>query len=205
MDLRSKYTILILSLIVFIVLSACASIPGSNRTMHPRVVMQTELGTIIFEVDLENAPVTARNFMRYVDEDRFAGMSFYRVVRMDNQPNKEVKIEVIQGGYGTDDNPLQLPPIAHESTATTGILHEDGTLSMARADIGTASSEIFICIGDQPELDYMGKRNPDGYGFAAFGRVVEGMDVVRNIQQQEADGQMLVKPIRILRVERKNF
>lgn len=205
MDLRSKYTILIISLLVLLGLSACTSVPGSNRTMHPHVAFQTELGTIVFEIDLENAPVTARNFMRYVDEDRMQGMSFYRVVRMDNQPNKDVKIEVIQGGFGTDDNPLQLAPIAHESTATTGILHEDGTLSMARADIGTASSEIFICIGDQPELDYMGKRNPDGFGFAAFGRVVKGMDVVRNIQQQEADGQMLNEPVKILKVERKRF
>lgn len=196
---------MIIPLTTGILLSACSNLNVADQDLKPIVVMQTELGNIVVEVDLENAPVTAGNFLRYVDEDRFEGIGFYRVVRMDNQPNKDVKIEVIQGGYGREDHPLQLPPIAHESTATTGILHEDGTLSMARAAIGTASSEVFICIGDQPELDYMGNRNMDGYGFAAFGHVVKGMDVVRQIQQQEADGQMLKKPVKILSVKRKRF
>ncbi|MCF7807239.1 MAG: peptidylprolyl isomerase [Candidatus Marinimicrobia bacterium] len=177
----------------------------TEKNLKPRVIMETELGKIVFKIDLENAPVTARNFLRYVDEDRFQGTSFYRVVRQDNQAENDIKIEVIQGGYGTDDNPLQLQPIAHESTAVTGILHENGTLSMARAEIGTASSEFFICIGAQHELDYMGKRNPDGYGFAAFGHVVKGMHVVKKIQQQAADGQMLKQPVKILSVKRRGF
>ncbi|MBT3228248.1 MAG: peptidylprolyl isomerase [Candidatus Marinimicrobia bacterium] len=177
----------------------------STRSPQPRVVMQTELGDIVLEIDLENAPITASNFLRYVDEKRFVGSTFYRVVRMDNQPIKDVKIEVIQGGIGVEDSPLRLAPIQHETSAETGILHENGTISMARAEVGSASSEIFICIGNQPELDYMGKRNPDGQGFAAFGHVIKGMDVVLKIQEQAADGQILITPIKITKIRRRIF
>jgi peptidyl-prolyl cis-trans isomerase A (cyclophilin A) len=141
--------------------------------------------------------VTAGNFLRYVREHRFKGATFYRTVRMDNQPNNAIKIEVIQGGLGEDEKKRGLPAIAHETTAATGLHHKNGTVSMARAEPGTASSEIFICIGDQPELDFGGKRNPDGQGFAAFGQVISGMDVVRKIQAQPADGQWLTPAIPI--------
>jgi peptidyl-prolyl cis-trans isomerase A (cyclophilin A) len=122
---------------------------------------------------------------------------------MDNQPGNDIKIEVIQGGLGDDPRGLGLPPIAHETTEQTGIKHLDGTVSMARAGPGTASSEIFICIGDQPELDFGGQRNPDGQGFAAFGRVKSGMDVVRKIQAQHAECQMLDPEIAIADIEIK--
>jgi peptidyl-prolyl cis-trans isomerase A (cyclophilin A) len=104
-------------------------------------------------------------------------------VTLDNQPGSEVKIEVIQGGLFEDDHPQALPPIAHETTQQTGILHKDGVISMARYGPGTATGEFFICIGDQPKLDYGGIRNSDGQGFAAFGKVINGMDVVSKIQQ----------------------
>jgi peptidyl-prolyl cis-trans isomerase A (cyclophilin A) len=120
---------------------------------------------------------------------------------MDNQPKQEIKIEVIQGGLKADGHPDSLTPIAHETTAQTGILHKDGTISMARNEPGTASSEFFICIHDQPELDFGGKRNPDGQGFAAFGRVTDGMDVVREIQSLPAKGQYLAKDVKILGVD----
>jgi len=123
---------------------------------------------------------------------------------MDNQPNNEIKIEVIQGGLGFDESPLSLPPIEHETTDITGILHKDGVISMARMEPGTSSSEIFICVGDQPELDFGGKRNPDGQGFAAFGIVINGMDVVREIQSKSDEEQMLVTPIYIVEVGRIN-
>jgi len=121
---------------------------------------------------------------------------------MDNQPNNFIKIEVIQGGLGFDESPLSLSPIVHESTDKTGILHKDGVISMARVEPGSASSEFFICIGDQPELDFGGKRNPDGQGFAAFGKVIKGMDVVRKIQSQPDQKQMLIKPVKVLEVNR---
>jgi len=169
---------------------------------NPFVLMRTELGDIIVEIYSNKAPLTAKNFMRYVDENRYRIASFYRVVRWDNQPASDVKIEVIQGGIGFVESELRLSPSAHETTEQTGIPHRDGVISMARAEPGTASSEFFICISDQPELDFGGKRNPDGQGFAAFGRVIKGMDVVRKIQMGEAEGQMLYAPVRILGVRR---
>ena len=179
----------------FLIIFACS-------TDNPKVVLETEYGKIIIEIYEEAAPITAANFLKYVDENRFDAAHFYRVVRMNNQPNNKIKIEVIQGGLYEDEHPQALPQIKHETTAETGILHKDGVISMARAEPGTASSEFFICIGDQPELDYGGMRNPDGKGFAAFGRVIEGMDVVKKIQSLEDEGQMLKEKVRIGSIKR---
>ena len=168
----------------------------------PAITLVTQLGEITIVVDTANAPVTAANFLKYVDENRFRNAAFYRVVTPGNQPENPVKIEVIQGGLGFADNPLRLPSFAHETTAQTGILHKNGTISMARLEPGSASSEFFICIGDQPELDFGGKRNPDGQGFAAFGQVMDGMDVVKKIQLQKEEDQMLVEPVIIKEIRR---
>ncbi|MCK4941025.1 peptidylprolyl isomerase [candidate division WOR-3 bacterium] len=178
---------------VSLIISGC----GNRHDTAPAVLLQTELGDIVVVIDVVSAPITARNFLRYVDEDRFKEAFFYRVVRLDNQPHNDVKIEVIQGGIGFVESDLRLPPIVHENTEKTGLLHKDGVISMARREPGTASSELFICVGDQPELDFGGKRNPDDQGFAAFGRVIQGMDVVRTIHGQSADGQTLISPVRI--------
>ncbi len=161
------------------------------------IEIETDLGVIIAELYQDKAPITCTNFLKYVENNKFVGANFYRVVRMDNQPNNKIKIEVIQGGLGFDVEDSPYPPIIHETTEQTGILHLNGTLSMARAETGTASSEIFICIGDQPELDFGGKRNPDGQGFAAFGKVTKGMDVVKKIQNLPDEGQMLKEIIKI--------
>ena len=169
---------------------------------NPRVLIKSDLGDIKVEIYAQQAPVTAANFLRYVDAGLFKGASFYRVVRLDNQPNNAVKIEVIQGGLEFSKDKKPFPPIPHETTDKTGILHKDGTISMARLAPGSADSEFFICIGDQPELDFGGKRNPDGQGFAAFGRVIEGQDVVRKIQQQPDEGQMLKQRALIEDIER---
>lgn len=164
------------------------------------LLISTELGDIKVEIYTDKAPVTAANFLEYVDKNSFRSSKFYRVVRDDNQPDNEVKIDVIQGGLYSEEK--MFTPIEHETTDRTGIRHLDGVISMARNEPGSATSEFFICIGDQPELDYGGKRNPDGQGFAAFGKVVDGMDVVRKIHQQPADGQMLAPEIRINIVRR---
>ncbi|MCH7494936.1 MAG: peptidylprolyl isomerase [Candidatus Marinimicrobia bacterium] len=164
------------------------------------LLISTELGDIRVEIYTDKAPVTAANFLEYVDKNSFRNSKFYRVVRDDNQPDNEVKIDVIQGGLYSEEK--MFTPIEHETTDRTGIRHLDGVISMARNEPGSASSEFFICIGDQPELDYGGKRNPDGQGFAAFGKVVDGMDIVRKIHQQPADGQMLAPEIRINTVRR---
>jgi len=171
-----------------------AQVPNTQEETHitnPIVIIKTPLGTIVLELYPKQAPITVNNFERYIRESRFKGASFYRTVRLDNQAHNKVKIEVIQGGLFVDNHPAMLPPIPLETTAMTGLHHLDGSLSMARDKPNSASSEFFICIGDQPSLDYKGKRNPDGQGFAVFGRVIRGMKVVRKIQQQPAVGQML--------------
>ena len=150
-----------------------------------RVLVQTDAGDFVIEVDLARAPVTAANFLRYADAGHYHGGSFYRTVTYESD-NGDPKIEVIQGGLGNGAT-APLPPIEHESTDLTGLTHLDGTVSMARGAAGTAASEFFICIGDQPGLDAGAARNADRLGFAAFGQVVEGMDVVRRIHQQPAD------------------
>ena len=181
-------------LLVFL-LSACG-------TPYPRILMETEMGEITLEVYPDKAQVTASNFLTYIDENRFEGAVFYRIVRSDNQPGDSIRIAVIQGGLYEDDHPAMLPPITHETTDQTGILHKDGVISMARWHPGTATSEFFICVGDQSELDYQGRRNPDEQGFAAFGKVIAGMDVVIKIHQLPVEGQYLDPTVKILKIRR---
>jgi len=168
-----------------------------------RVLIRTELGDIEVEVDTARAPITAANFLKYVDGGSYDGGLFHRTVKPDNQPDKKVKIEVIQASINPAREKDSFPPIKLERTNQTRLTHKDGTISMARDGPDTATFDFFICIGDQPSLDYGGARNPDGQGFAAFGRVVKGMDVVKKIQLAPADGQKLTPPIKILRVRRK--
>jgi peptidyl-prolyl cis-trans isomerase A (cyclophilin A) len=178
--------------------------PSAGMTKDSlRVRLQTELGDIVVELAPDAAPVTVANFLRYVDGGHYAGGTFYRTVTPDNQPNDSIRIEVIQGGAATDRPGFQpFPPIPMESTDRTGLRHLDGVISMARGAPDSATHAFFICVGDQPELDQGGRRNPDGHGFAAFGRVVEGMEVVRAIQRRPAEGQTLREPVRIVRAER---
>lgn len=164
---------------------------------HTQVLIKTELGEIVVELYEDEAPVTTNNFLQYIEENRLEGATFYRTVTMGNQAENKIKIEVIQGGLFEDYHPQALPPIVHETTELTGILHKDGVISMARNEPGTATCEFFICVGDQPSLDYSGKRNLDGQGFAAFGKVVKGMEVVNTIHDSQADGQWLEPRIKI--------
>lgn len=166
-----------------------------------QVQLHTELGDIVVEVDTIHAPTTAENFLRYVDKGFYDGGSFYRTVTMQNQPQNKVKIEVIQGGNQPRENE-DFPPIPLERTSKTGLKHVDGAISMARGAPDSATSEFFLCVGDQPELDFGGQRNPDGQGFAAFGKVIKGMDIVRKIQQSPAEGQSLKPEIKILNARR---
>jgi peptidyl-prolyl cis-trans isomerase A (cyclophilin A) len=184
-------------------------LPNTPRTTE-RVRVQTELGDIVVEVDAAKAPATAANFLRYVDGGHYDGGTWHRTVKMDNQPESTIKIEVIQAGVNPDKAKSGFPPIALERTSVTGLLHKDGVISMARGAPDSATSGWFICINDQPSLDFGGQRNPDGQGFAAFGRVVSGMDVVRKIQAAPSsadrttntEAQRLTPPIKILKVAR---
>ena len=119
-------------------------------------------------------------------------------MRADNQPQSPVKIDVVQAGAAPAKERADHAPIRLERTRDTGLRHVDGAISMARAEPDSATSDFFVCVGAQPELDFGGRRNPDGQGFAAFGKVVKGMDVIRRIHRAPAQGQALEPPIRIL-------
>ena len=180
------FTILF-SLLIFV--HACES------EKNPTIIMETSLGTITLQLFPKKAPNTVKNFLSYIEQNRYNECHFYRVVHSNNQPENKILIEVIQGGLGIDKHPLELKAITHENTDQTNILHKNGTISMARLEPGTASSEFFICINDQPELDYGGKRNPDGQGFAAFGQVLRGMEIVKKIQMMDSKDQILMVSI----------
>jgi peptidyl-prolyl cis-trans isomerase A (cyclophilin A) len=161
------------------------------------VLLITEVGEIEVEIDTERARVTAENFLHYVDNGHYDGGQFHRTVTLQNQPRNDVKIEVIQASVAEARKSEGRLPIPLERTTATGLSHVDGAISMARDGPDSATSSFFICIGDQPELDFGGKRNPDGQGFAAFGRVVSGMEVVRRIQASPREEQRLTPPVRI--------
>ena len=174
-----------------------------------QVEITTDLGPITIELDAKRAPVTSRNFLRYVDQRRYDATTFYRVMRLawGEQPNG-----LVQGGPSGDPRKV-LPPIAHEPTSETGILHKAGTLSLARFAPGTATADFSILLSDMPGLDAdPAATDPERRaGFAAFGHVVSGMEVVRKIYdvplsatkgQGALKGQMIEKPVRILRMRR---
>jgi peptidyl-prolyl cis-trans isomerase A (cyclophilin A) len=166
--------------------------------------VETALGAFVIAVDPAVAPRTVANYLAYVDGRFLDGGSVYRVVTLANQaPDTRHKIEVVQWGMKLgDDKAPPFAPIPHESTRETGLRHLDGTVSMARSSPGSAASEFFICIGDQPELDFGGQRNPDGHGFAAFGRVMQGRDVVQALHGRGTAKQFLDEPIPIRNVRR---
>ena len=173
------------------------------------VVLETDLGAFTVEVDLARAPITGANFLGYVDRGFFDGGVFDRSVRPDNTRRHDVEIQVIQAEENPALSPKLLPPIPLERTSVTGLRHIDGVISMSRDKPDTAQAAFFITIGSQPELDFGGRRNPDGQGFAAFGRVVDGMDVIRRIQAAHTatagvfGTETLSPAIRIVKAHRK--
>src|SRR5438034_415838 len=186
----------------FLLMSVVLQTSGEEKPTPVRVLIQTEKGDIEVELNATQAPITASNFLKYVDGKFYDSGRFHRTVKPDNQPDNKIKIEVIQAGINPNRAKDEFPPIKLERTRDTGLTHKGGAISMARDGPDTATSDFFLCVGDQPELDFGGKRNPDGQGFAAFGRVVKGMDVVRKIQQSQAEGQALKPPVKIVSVTR---
>jgi peptidyl-prolyl cis-trans isomerase A (cyclophilin A) len=167
-----------------------------------RVRFETARGAFEVELDPVRAPATVANFLAYVDGGSYDGGRVHRSARLETQSARPVKIEVIQAGINPARRGGTFPAVPLERTSVTGILHRDGTISMARSGPDTATSDFFICIGDQPSLDFGGARNPDGQGFAAFGRVVSGMEVVRAIHKAPAEGENLTPPVKITRAFR---
>jgi peptidyl-prolyl cis-trans isomerase A (cyclophilin A) len=162
------------------------------------------LGDIEVELYEDKAPRSVAAFLRHVDSGYYKNATFYRVLSEDNQPMGVPKSELIQGGLWASKKRIDsIPGVMHENTRLTGLSHLDGTMSLARQDTGTATTEFFICIGDQPGFDYGGENNPDGQGYAAFGRVVKGMKVVKFIYRQNETDQYFRPPVIINNIVRK--
>jgi peptidyl-prolyl cis-trans isomerase A (cyclophilin A) len=181
----------------------------STAPQNPVVVFETEKGAIEIEVDAIHAPITTANFLKYVDGGFYAGGTVNRAVRPDNTVRHDVEIQVIQFQIDAIRRREQFAPIQLERTSVTGLKHVDGAISMSRNGPDTATASFSIAIGDQPEMDFGGKRNPDGQGFAAFGRVVRGMEVVKAIHASPTGArgaygtESLDPPIAILRAYRR--
>jgi len=172
---------------------------GVGCEEHPRVqvTVYTAKGDIVVAVDTMAAPITSTNFLNYVTDGHYDGGRFFRVVRMDNQPDNDIKIEVIQASANQERSEAFYDPIPLERTSETGLYHTDGAISMARGGPDSATHSFFFTIGDQPSLDFGGMRNDDGQGFAAFGYVLSGMEVIRDIQAGDVDKQILLEPVLI--------
>jgi len=195
-------------------LLAAAVVAGGTAAQTPAggqntvVVFETGKGTIEVEVDGAHAPITAANFLKYVDGGFFDGGLINRAVRPDNTVRHDVEIQVIQFQIAEAREKDAFPPIPLERTSVTGLKHVDGALTMARDGPDTATGSFAIVIGDQPSMDVGGRRNPDGQGFAVFGHVVRGMDVVKAIQASPTGKagpygtESLEPPIKILKAYR---
>ena len=169
------------------------------------MVIETKYGEIEIKLYIDKAPKTAGAFLSYVDSGFYENTSFYRVLNMNNQPSNAPKTEILQGGLWRTKNEKarSISGIPHESTGTTGIKHKDGVLSVARLAPGTANCEFFICIDDQPGLDEGGENVEDKLGYAAFGKVIRGMNVVRKIYMQNDRNQYLDPPVAIYNIKRQ--
>ncbi len=186
--------------VLMFMLTACGT-----KYKNPHIEIQTEFGDIEIELYPDRAPKTVAAFLSYIDSGYFKRSSFYRVLNDENQPSNAPKTELIQGGIWKTNNKLtsQLKGIPHETTQQTKISHKNGVISLARVAPGTATTEFFICIGDQPGLDYGGENMEDHQGYAAFGKVVKGMDVVRKIYSKNEDGQYFSPPVGIFDIVRE--
>jgi len=193
------------NLLVGVGLLAASPLYAHAAAPKPRVVIQTDAGAIVVELEDGKAPITSANFLRYVDKHKYDGGTFYRASRSKSGPGAGS----IQGGPAVRQR--RFAPIAHESTRMTGIRHKAGTISMTRNEPGSATSDFFICASPMAYLDAHPGAPGDNQGFAAFGQVVKGMDVVRKIlamptggaaQNPAMKGQMLAKPVTILSIKR---
>ena len=173
-----------------------------NNNKNPQIIIKTNFGNIEAELFPDKAPKSVAAFLSYIDSGFYKNSSFYRVLLAETMSDNNTGL--IQGGIWESNSKKlgELPGIKHESTKQTGLSHTSGTLSLARLAAGTANSEFFICIGDQTEYDSSKVLSSDGLGYAAFGRVVSGMDIVRKIQNQPSKGQAFTKAIVILNIDR---
>lgn len=195
------YNRLLCIFLLALLFSAC-----KQQYKNPHVVIQTNVGDIELELFADKAPKTVGRFLKNVDSGYYNNTTFYRILKDDNQASDSWKARLIQGGMWQRQHKLytSIPGVAHESTKETGITHTAGTVSLARAEPGTAATEFFICIDDEHGFDYGGKNNADGLGYAAFGRVVGGTNTVNVIYNKAPEtDQALTPPIDIYNIVRK--
>ncbi len=190
-----KCLLFILSFLIF----SCTQ----KNYKDPHIIIETEYGDIEVELYPEKAPKTVTAFLTNIDAGLFKKSSFYRVLKNDNVP-EEYNSGLIQGGIFKTNSTAQsqLKSIEHESPKQTGLSHVSGTISMARTTPGSATSEFFICIGDQQQFDSSSGGNYDGLGYAAFGKVFKGMKVARQIQNKKSDGENFEPPIKIISIKK---
>ena len=194
-----KQTVVVIVIIIF-----GLSCKSKKNFANPHIEIQTQFGNIELELFDKKAPKTVAAFLSYIDSGFYERSNFYRVLNITNQPSDAPKTELIQGGLWKSNNKKarSLPGIPHETTQQTGLLHKSGTISMARNEPGTATTEFFICIVNEPGLDFNGENAPDKQGFAAFGTVVKGMDIVQKIYGQTDNNQLFKLPIVIFKIVR---
>jgi peptidyl-prolyl cis-trans isomerase A (cyclophilin A) len=187
--------------LAIIIFSLCISC-SRKKYKNPRVEIQTKFGDIEVELYPGNAPKSAAAFLSYIDSGYYKNASFYRALNDDNQVTGNSATAILQGGIWQTKPGIKLSGIPHESTQRTKLTHKNGTISLARQAPGTASTEFFICIGDQKGFDYGGSNNSDGQGYAAFGQVVKGMNLIEQFYTQPTNGDQLQQPIDILNIVR---
>ena len=189
----------------FLLLILLVSCQEETDSGNPHVIIETKYGKIELELYADKAPITTAAFLSYVDSGFYENTSFYRVLNVNNQPSNAPNTEILQGGLWRTKNEKarSIPGIPHESTGKTGVKHKDGVISVARLAPGTAGSEFFICIEDQPGLDEGGENVEDKLGYAAFGKVIKGMSIVSKIYMQNDRNQYLDPPIPIYSIRRQ--
>lgn len=192
--MRNQYLLIVT---LSILLAACGT-----KYKNPHIEIQTKLGDIEVELYPDQAPKTVHAFLSYIKAGYYNNSSFYRVLNDENQPSNAPKAELIQGGIYKSNPKVHdtLTGIPHETTEQTHLQHKKGTISLARLAPGTATSEFFICLTDQPGFDYGGENNADKQGYAAFGKVVKGMDIVNKIYNQSENNQSFDPPVSIYNI-----
>lgn len=175
-----------------------------NNFKEPTIKIESIFGNIYVELYPDKAPKTVAGFLSFVDSGYFKNTSFYRILKREEQPSNAFKTDLIQGGLWETNLKLEqkIHGLPLETTKETGILHKTGVISLARSTPESGKTEFFICLGDQPVYDYGGEASNDKLGYAAFGKVVKGMDVVKKIHSQPYIGMAFETPVRIINIVR---
>jgi peptidyl-prolyl cis-trans isomerase A (cyclophilin A) len=189
-------------LLAISLLAGCGSAAKNSDTVE--IEIKTVEGTVVAELYAKQAPKSVKAFLAIVDQGLYKRSYFYRILSDENQPSNAPKAELIQGGlWSRTKKRPELPRIPHETTQQTGLTHNAGTLSLAREEPGSASSEFFITLSDLPGFDFGGENNADGQGYAAFGRVISGMDIIRKIYRKPETDQYFDPPVMIVDIQRR--